>query len=393
MKRKMCTCLQIHNDYLVPGGETKSAKLIADLLEKKGIRVIRYYKDNNDIKSGLTNLVIAGMKSFYNFDTIREIEEIISNNHIDFALIHNTSPIISNSIYEVLKKRNIKIIKYIQNYNLLCLNGALDCGADCNICMHNRFIGVKKACYKGSKLFTLQKLLCLKMLEKRYLKNIDAFVAISDFVKKRHVNAGIVEEKIYVIYHFCEMLDLQKVEQNEYFLYMGRLSKEKGVLTLIKAVASNPELQLLIMGKGPMEEEIQSIIKSRNLSNVKMVGFKTGRERDEIIQSAKALIAPSEWEEPFGRIVIEAYQFGTPVIVARNGGLPELVVDGSGYVFEPGNVKQLADIMLKFSKMDKDMYMNMRLNSSKQLSEKFSQDAYFVNFCRLLKEIGVDIDA
>lgn len=389
----MCTCLQIHNDYLVPGGETKSAKLIADLLEKKGIRVIRYYKDNNDIKSGPTNLVIAGMKSFYNFDTIREIEEIISNNHIDFALIHNTSPIISNSIYEVLKKRNIKIIKYIQNYNLLCLNGALDCGADCNICMHNRFIGVKKACYKGSKLFTLQKLLCLKMLEKRYLKNIDAFVAISDFVKKRHVNAGIVEEKIYVIYHFCEMLDLQKVEQNEYFLYMGRLSKEKGVLTLIKAVASNPELQLLIMGKGPMEEEIQSIIKSRNLSNVKMVGFKTGRERDEIIQSAKALIAPSEWEEPFGRIVIEAYQFGTPVIVARNGGLPELVVDGSGYVFEPGNVKQLADIMLKFSKMDKDMYMNMRLNSSKQLSEKFSQDAYFVNFCRLLKEIGVDIDA
>lgn len=389
----MCTCLQIHNDYLVPGGETKSAKLIADLLEKKGIRVIRYYKDNNDINSGLTNLVIAGMKSFYNFDTIREIEEIISNNHIDFALIHNTSPIISNSIYEVLKKRNIKIIKYIQNYNLLCLNGALDCGADCNICMHNRFIGVKKACYKGSKLFTLQKLLCLKMLEKRYLKNIDAFVAISDFVKKRHVNAGIVEEKIYVIYHFCEMLDLQKVEQNEYFLYMGRLSKEKGVLTLIKAVASNPELQLLIMGKGPMEEEIQSIIKSRNLSNVKMVGFKTGRERDEIIQSAKALIAPSEWEEPFGRIVIEAYQFGTPVIVARNGGLPELVVDGSGYVFEPGNVKQLADIMLKFSKMDKDMYMNMRLNSSKQLSEKFSQDAYFVNFCRLLKEIGVDIDA
>lgn len=389
----MCTCLQIHNDYLVPGGETKSAKLISDLLEKKGIRVIRYYKDNHDIKSGLTNRVIAGMKSFYNFDTIREIKEIISNNHIDFALIHNTSPIISNSIYEVLKKHDIKIIKYIQNYNLLCLNGALDCGADCNMCRNNRFIGVKKACYKGSKLFTLQKLLCLKMLEKRYLKNIDAFVAISDFVKKRHVNAGIDEEKIYVIYHFCEMLDLQKVEQNEYFLYMGRLSKEKGVLTLIEAVASNPELQLLIMGKGPMEEEIQSIIKSQNLSNVKMVGFKTGRERDEIIQSAKALIAPSEWEEPFGRIVIEAYQFGTPVIVARNGGLPELVVDGSGYVFEPGNVKQLADIMLKFSKMDKDMYMNMRLNSSKQLSDKFSQDAYFVNFCRLLKEIGVDIDA
>ena len=290
MKRKMCTCLQIHNDYLVPGGETKSAKLIADLLEKKGIRVIRYYKDNNDIKSGLTNLVIAGMKSFYNFDTIREIEEIISNNHIDFALIHNTSPIISNSIYEVLKKRNIKIIKYIQNYNLLCLNGALDCGADCNICMHNRFIGVKKACYKGSKLFTLQKLLCLKMLEKRYLKNIDAFVAISDFVKKRHVNAGIVEEKIYVIYHFCEMLDLQKVEQNEYFLYMGRLLKEKGVLTLIKAVASNPELQLLIMGKGPMSCEV-----TENRLYLKVVNHRLEMEvrKGDIVQ-AGVMISNSE---------------------------------------------------------------------------------------------------
>lgn len=389
----MITCLQIHNDYLIPGGETKSAKLIADLLEEKGIKVIRYYKNNCDIKRGLMNRIVAGVRSFYNFDTIRDIEKIISSNKIDFALIHNTSPIISNSVYAVLKKYKIKTIKYIQNYNLLCLNGALDCGAICGKCRTNRLIGVKRACYKGSKLFTLQKLICLKILERKYLNDINAFIAISEFVKNRHIAEGISEEKLHVIYHFCEISEHYSVDQKRYFLYMGRLSKEKGILTLIEAVANNSDLQLVIMGKGPMEEEIHNIINERKLFNIKMIGFKTGTERDKIIQSAKALIAPSEWEEPFGRIVIEAYQFGTPVIVAKNGGLPELVTKESGYVFEPGNVKQLSDKMIELNEMEEDKYGNMRFNASRQIYEKFSREVYFENFCRLLKEIGVDIDA
>lgn len=150
----MITCLHVHNDYLIPGGETKSAKLIADLLKKKWIRVIRYYKDNSVLQNvGATKKIIAGLNSIYNLTTIKEVEEIIKRDHVDFALIHNTSPIISNSIYAVLRKHQIKVYKYLQNYNLLCMNGAMDKGEICEQCLSNSMIGVRQKCYKESKLY------------------------------------------------------------------------------------------------------------------------------------------------------------------------------------------------------------------------------------------------
>lgn len=164
----MITCLQVHNDYLIPGGETKSAKLIADILEKNGIKVIRFYKDNSTLKSaGIIKKGMAGIKSIYNNETVREIESILFKEHIDFALIHNTSPLISNSIYDVLIKHRIKIYKYMQNYNLVCLNGALDKNDECNICRNKPIHGVKLKCYKASGLYSFQKYISKQILWKK----------------------------------------------------------------------------------------------------------------------------------------------------------------------------------------------------------------------------------
>lgn len=385
----MKTCLQVHNDYLIPGGETKSAKLIADLLEKKGIRVIRYYKDNSVLQNvGATKKIIAGLNSIYSLTTIKEVEEIIKREHVDFALIHNTSPIISNSIYAVLRKHQIKVYKYLQNYNLLCMNGAMDKGEICEQCLSNSMIGVRQKCYKESKLYTFQKYIAKEMLWEKYIKDIDGFIAISEFVKEKHVHNGLPLDKVEVLYHFCEKAPavLAKKNEEKYVVYMGRLSKEKGIMTLIKAMERNQQINLKILGTGPMEKELKQFVANVHISNVHFLGYKTGVEKDEIIGNAIALIAPSEWEEPFGRIVIEAYQVGTPVIASVLGGLKELVEEGrTGFRFKAGNVEELEACISRISSYTEEELYELRRNCVNLVEKKFTEEAYFNNFCSIMK--------
>ena len=150
--KKQLTCLQIHNDYQIPGGETKTAILIADLLERHGIRVIRYYKTNKEYagRINLINKIKYGVNSIYNKTTVNEINKIIRENNVDFALVHNVVSVISNSVYKVLVQKKIPIIKYLQNYNLICLNGALNHKNECKKCSYNNIIGIKHKCYKNS---------------------------------------------------------------------------------------------------------------------------------------------------------------------------------------------------------------------------------------------------
>ncbi len=120
------TCLQVHNDYQKTGGETKTAICLGDFLEECGIKVIRYYKDNKSFEGSSTlSKIRVGINSLYNFKTVKEINNLLSDQHIDFAIVHNVLPIISNSIYGVLIKKRIPVFKYVQNYNLICLNCSL----------------------------------------------------------------------------------------------------------------------------------------------------------------------------------------------------------------------------------------------------------------------------
>lgn len=385
----MITCLQVHNDYLIPGGETKSAKLIADLLEKKGIHVIRYYKDNSVLQNvGMTKKISSGLNSIYSLTTIKEIEEIVKREHVDFALIHNTSPMISNSIYTVLLKHQIKVYKYLQNYNLLCMNGAMDKGEVCEQCLGHSMIGVQQKCYKDSKLYTFLKYIAKEMLWKEYIKDIDGFIAISEFVKEKHVYNGLPQNKVKVLYHFCEQVPAIRAKKNEekYVVYMGRLSKEKGVMTLINAMKRNQQVNLKILGTGPMENALKQFVASVHIPNVQFLGYKTGAEKDEIIGNAIALIAPSEWEEPFGRIVIEAFQVGTPVITSALGGLKELVEEGhTGFRFEAGNVGELGACINRISSYTEEELYELRRNCVNLVEKQFTEEAYFHNFCSIMK--------
>ena len=380
-------CLQIHNDYLIPGGETNSVKIIASLLEEQGVEVIRYYRNNSDMnKKGKLLFIKNGIKSFYNFEVKKDIKKIIESNHIDFVLVHNTSPLISNSIYSILYKKKIPVLKYIQNYNLLCLNGTKN--KSCNICdkciKQCNLIGVKHKCYKSNFIYTLIKYINKKTFDYLYKNKISSFITISDFVKKEHVENKFNENSIKVIHHFVENITPNYLEYENYFLYYGRISREKGIYTLINSFKES-KYPLYIMGEGPDLNKIKIMVEEEQINNIIFLGYLSGSQKEEYIKKAYCTIVPSEWDEPFGRVVIESYSYGTPVIVSNRGGLPELINENkTGYIFDSGDYIALNEKIDTIHLLDKNQYIEMRKNCIKLCENQFSKEHYMKKIKQLL---------
>lgn len=383
-------CLQIHNDYQITGGETKTAQLIGNLLEKNGVRVIRYYRSNTEYAgAGAAAKIKSGLLSLYNPGTASDINQILDQNKVDFALVHNVVSVISNSAYKTLIKRKVPIIKYLQNYNLVCLNGALDCGEKCDQCQSNGMVGVRNGCYKGSRMYSFIKLLIKMDMDKNVVPHIKAFMPNSTFVMNEHVRRGIPEAKMHVMYNYVDIprMDKGKGDHSRY-VYFGRLSNEKGVMTLLKAFSRNRELLLTIMGAGPQEDEVVQFIRQNDLANVSFIGSKTGEELLKVVAGAKAVIVPSEWNEPLPRTILEAYSQGIPVIGSNKGGIPELINLGeTGYVFKAGDVDSLYEAVSQIENLDNNSYEWMRANCLKRLEDEYTEKAYFLRFIKCVEEI------
>ena len=156
-------------------------------------------------------------------------------------------------------------------------------------------------------------------------------------------------EKIQVLSNYCKFQKCTQIEKEDYILYYGRISEEKGIKTLLKAVPS--DIKLVIAGKGPLASILQDLP-----PNVSYVGFQSGEELKKLIQKAKFSIYPSEWYENCPFSVIESISFGTPVIGAKIGGIPELIEDGkTGLLFEAGNADDLRDKIQSLYYDDKEL--------------------------------------
>lgn len=390
-RTRKITCLQVHNDYQVPGGETKTAEGIASLLESYGIKVIRYYKSNNEFKeAGIWTKVRVGFRSIYNKCTVEEISKILKRENVDFALIHNVMPVVSNSVYEVLQEHGIPIIKYIQNYNLICLNGALDHGNLCKKCSPNCFKGVVNGCYKNSRMYSFVKYIVKYKLDQNYLPHVAAFMPNSNYVKNIHREFGLNVENFFVMHNYIDVEDINWNYSNydSYYLYFGRISREKGIFTAIGAFKDIADSQLIIMGTGEAEDElIKSLV---GCNNVNYIGGKSGEEVKSVIKKAKCVIVPSEWDEPLPRTILEAYACGMPVIGANRGGIPEMIKENeTGYIYHAGDVDDLKAMIRTVNSLTLSQYNNMRKKCLNECKKRYSRESYYFRFISCLEKLRI----
>lgn len=340
---------------------------------------------------GLWRKIEEAGRIIYSFEAKRRIGRLIRDTKPDIAHLHNIYHQLSPSIIHALRKNDIPIIMSLHDYKLICPAIRMfvkDCV--CERCVGGKFYNsIKYRCVKDSLIYSL--ICCVEAYIHRILKiyhGVDLFISPSNFLREKMIMSGIPAEKIVTQHVAVELSQFRPTEKGNYVLFIGMLSKVKGVFTLTKAAEKLPNIQFCFAGEGEARADIETIIKQKNLNNVILAGFKAGKDLINLIQDSSVVVVPSEWFENCPRTVLEGFACGKPVIGSRIGGIPELINEGvDGYLFEPGNAEELAE---KISTIltDEKRRIEMGRAGRRKMEEQFSPDAFYDGTLDIYRQVA-----
>lgn len=206
-----------------------------------------------------------------------------------------------------------------------------------------------------------------------YKKNISIYITVSEFYRNKLIEYGFDANKIITIPNFVFLNERDiDYESNDYFVYFGRISKEKGLLTLIRAMKFVKNDKLIIIGEGPFKDEVMRFIYQNQINNIIFTGYLNLDKIFKIIKKSKFIIVPSEWYENCPFSILESFSNGKPVIGSNIGGIPELIDNGvDGLLFEMGNWEDLLK-KINILSNSKRVLIEMGKNARKKILKKFS---------------------
>ncbi|MGB7156876.1 MAG: glycosyltransferase [Tepidisphaeraceae bacterium] len=348
-----------HNFYQQPGGEDQSFAAEVAALRTDGFDVTEYTV-HNDAVAQIGRLRTAA-KTVWNHDGFRDCRALLRRVRPDIVHLQNTFPLISPSASYAAKQEGIPVVQSLRNYRLLCPNGLFfRDGAVCEECL-NRSVpwpAVRHKCYRGSAAGSavVAAMLTIHRGAGTWSGNgggpVDQFIALTEFSRRKLIEGGLPADRIAVKPNFVTPDPGPGAGAGGYAMFVGRLSEEKGLHTLLKAWETlGPRVPLKIVGDGPLAPLVRAA--AERSPHVQWLGRRPAHEVYDIAGDARFLVLPSEWYETFGRVAVEAFAKGTPVLASRLGAMTELVDDGrTGYLFTPGDADDLAakvDLMLSQS--------------------------------------------
>lgn len=339
----------IHNFYgsSSPSGENQVFLAERDLVEKNGHEVTEFLRYSDEIRGkGTLGKVLGAFSAPWNPFSASAIRRKVAGEEPDVVHVHNTFPLISPSIFQAVGRNAAKVLT-LHNYRLYCPAAIpMRNGQACTECPEKRSVlpALRYGCYRQSRLATLS--LAVSVALHRFLgtweKQVDAFIALTEFQKDLMVRAGLPEERVHVKPNFYagdpSVVPWEKRKHN--VLFVGRLTAEKGVISLVRAWSNwgTAAPELLVVGEGNLRGEMQKLAKDAVNVSVHFTGQLESAKAKEKIANAKLLVLPSECFEGFPMTVAEAFAFGTPVATSNIGGLPSIVKEGvNGILFEPGD--------------------------------------------------------
>ena len=356
----------------------------------------KYFPESKETRSGPFRQVKNMVNYFYHFEAARKMEQLILDERPDIAHIHLMWGQITPSIFPVLQKYGIPILFTVHDYRIICPAYTFRDGSGriCEDCQGKYFYKCfTHTCCKGSKLMSAV------MAAEQYFRNaffnpakyIDGYVYVSNFAKsiQEKYMPALKSKPNITLYNFSTSIsDTPKpMPGDKYYLYFGRLSYEKGVKTLLEAFKILPQCKLKVVGTGPKETELKAFADKEKMQNVEFLGYKQGKELTELVSSAYFVIVPSEWYENNPMTIIEAYSVGTPVVGARIGGIPEIVVENeTGYQFESGNSKSLSDTIAKADTLSKTEYETLSSGTLRFAHNNLSSESYFLRLTAFYKQ-------
>ncbi len=304
--------------------------------------------DFKDPDAGFLKKVKMAAHALYSLSARRAMRSCLADFLPDLAHVRSIYHHLSPSILWELKRQRIPVLYHLNDFKILCptYNFVAD-GRACELCSHGAFHhAVTKGCYTGprSSAAVLAAEAYLHKWLRTYDRCVDVFLAPSEFVRNKLIANGFPAQRIEVLPHFQALPGAEKLTADEgYLLYFGRLSPEKGVYELLRAMVRLPHIPLVIAGDGPERPRLEALAKELSLHQVVFAGMVHGEKLEKLIAGCSFSLFPSHAYETLGKSILESYAWGRPVIASDLGSRRELVQHGvTGLLYPDGDREQLA---------------------------------------------------
>jgi len=399
--------LNAGQNYRITGGSDRYLFSLESLLKSRGVEVVpfaaahpenvhtpwsRYFPRRVDFdRPGLGDV----SRYLYSRAARRCIDSLLSDFKFDLAHLHIYYGQLTGSILGRLVHHSVPIVQTLHEYKLICPTYMLmSNGRICEACGQGGFMqAVLNRCNRGSlarSLISAGEASVTKALGS--ISSIDHFIAVSDFLRSKMVEHGIPETRVTTVHNFIDASLYQPShEAGDYFLFFGRLERIKGIYSLIEAIAPLKDVRLVIAGDGAERAGVAAACQGAKHKNIEYVGFRRGAALAELIQGARAVVAPSEWYETFGLTLIEGFAHGRPVICTRMGGMPEVVDEGvDGVVVPPGDIEALREAVLSLWRAPAAAIEMGREGRSK-VETRFGVEPHLEGIRSVYRKVGVTI--
>ena len=295
---------------------------------------------------GVGNQLRALKRTLGMGDVRSRFEAVLNDFKPDVVHLHNVHSYLSPVVGELAHKRGIRVVWTLHDYKLLCPSYAcLRNGQPCELCFTGKLNVLTKRCMKGSlPASAIAWIEALKWNRKRLERDVNAFICPSQFMAQKMEQGGFNPAKLHVLCNFVDPVKMQSFEslpvdeREPYYCYVGRLSQEKGIATLLEVAQSLP-FALKVAGGGPLEQELRD--KYSGVNHIEFMGMLNATQVSHLLSHATCSVVPSEWYENNPLSVIESLCAGTPVVGAEIGGIPELIDQHNGVTFAWGDATEL----------------------------------------------------
>ena len=403
--------IYLNNYHYIRGGAEKVFFDEMDLMRGRGHEVIGFTRRHKqdlaspysgyfppDIETNKVRFSLRGLKTsievIHSFETRRMLKKLVRSTGPEIAHAHNIYGRLTTSVMDYLKDEGIPAVMTLHDYKLAC--PAYNFTYQSHICedckVHRYYRAVMKRCHKGSYAASLVYAVesYYNWILRKYENNIGIFVAPSGFLKNKLVEYGWPAQRIRHVPNFIDHTRyLPNYTRGEFFLYLGRLSEEKGVRVLIEAFKRIKKngISLVVAGEGPLRGTLEEM--SRPDSRISFTGHISGDALRETTRRALAVILPSVCYENAPISLLEAMAYGKPVIGAAIGGIPEMVEEGrNGFLFAPEDVRDLSDKMESLLDLSETSVAGMGKAAREKVVNDFSADAHYERIMCIYNELS-----
>lgn len=385
--------LLVHAYYRQRGGEEEVFEAERALLEEKGEEVHSFTVENEELAS--RGRLTQAVSTIWNAEAAANLRRRIQEMRPDVVHVHNTFPALSPAAIRAARGAGVPIVQTLHNYRIVCGNGLFfRDGAVCELCLGRSaaWPGIVHRCYRDSRAASavVAGMQATHRITGTWSRKVDRYIALSDFARDRFVAAGLPADRIRLKHNFVADPGYggeDSSDRERFALFVGRLSPEKGLRTLLDAWECVPDLRLRIAGDGPLADEVARRIAAGKFGDrVEWLGRRSQSEVIDLMRRATILVFPSEWYESGPRVVLEAFACGLPIAGSAIGAMKETFESGRvGIAFPPGDPARLAAAVHELANSP-DRLNSLRRSARQEYLEKHTPAVTYDKLMAIYRE-------